>query len=137
PILRALAAKPRARETASVSGTGERRVGPYRLLKLLMTGQTSQVYEAMHDGERQRYAVKFLLPELCGDREQIGYMKNEFLVGNALEHHRVIKIREFGRFEGGPYLVLEFFPHPNLKFYIQQNPEALLPKLTQVIERAA
>lgn len=102
-----------------------------------MTGQTSQVYEAMHDGERQRYAVKFLLPELMRDKEQIGYMKNEYLVGNSMDHCRVIKIRESGAFEGGPYLVLEFFPHPNLKFYIQQAPEQLIEKLTQVIDQAA
>jgi serine/threonine protein kinase len=102
-----------------------------------MTGQTSQVFEAMHDGERQRYAVKFLLPDLCRDKEQIGYMKNEHLVGTALDNRRIIKVREMGSFEGGPYLVLEFYPHPNLKFYIQQTPEVLLPKLSQVIEQAA
>jgi serine/threonine protein kinase len=102
-----------------------------------MTGQTSQVYEAMHDGDRQRYAVKFLLPDQAREREQIGYMKNEFAVGSALEHRRVIKIREMGHFEGGPYLVLEFYPHPNLKFYIQQAQEQIAPRIPQVIEQAA
>lgn len=102
-----------------------------------MTGQTSQVFEAMHDGDHQRYAVKFLLPDQCQEREQIGYMKNEHAVGSALDHRRVIKVREMGSFAGGPYLVLEFYPHPNLKFYIQQAPEQLLPKLSQVIDQAA
>lgn len=121
----------------SVSVGAERRVASYRLLKLLMTGQTSQVYEAMHDGERQRYAIKVLLPELAWDREQIAYMKNEYAVGSSLDNRRVIKIREYGTYEGGPYLALEFYPHPNLKFYIQQAPEALPPILPQVIEQAA
>jgi serine/threonine protein kinase len=102
-----------------------------------MTGQNSQVFEAMHDGERQRYAVKFLLPDLARDKEQIGYMKNEFAVGSSLDHRRVIKVREMGSFSCGPYLALEFYPHPNLKFYIQQAPDQLTSKLSQVIEQAA
>jgi serine/threonine protein kinase len=120
-----------------VSGSTERRIGSYRLLRLLMTGQTSQVYEAIRDGDPQKYAVKILLPELIKDREQIGYIKNEYAVGNTLKCERIVWAREMGKFHGGPYLVMEFFPYPNLKFYVQQTPDALPPILSKVIEQSA
>jgi serine/threonine-protein kinase len=115
----------------------EKRIGPYRLLKLLMTGQNSQVWEAMHDGQQQRYAVKYLLAERRHDREQIGYIKNEFAVGRGLDHPRVIHVHELGRHEGSPYLALEFYPHPNMKFYVQQDTGRIAPLMTQIIEQAA
>jgi serine/threonine protein kinase len=102
-----------------------------------MTGQTSQVYEAIREGDPQKYALKILLPDLSRDREQIGYIKNEYAVGNTMKCERIVWAHEMGTFHGGPYLTMEFFPFPNLKFYIQQTPEALPPILSTVIEQSA
>jgi serine/threonine-protein kinase len=115
----------------------ERRIGPYRLLRLLMTGQNSQVWEAMHDSRQQRYALKTLLPEFVADREQVGYLKNEFAVGSALDHPNVIKMVELGTHQRALYLVLEFFPHPNLKFYIQQALDRIVQHIPLIIEKSA
>jgi serine/threonine protein kinase len=92
------------------------RVGSYRLLKLLMTGHNSQVWEAMHDAYQRRFAVKTLLPEFRHDREQIGYMKNEYLVGSTVEHPRVIRAYELGVHNRAPFLAIEFFRIPTSNF---------------------
>jgi serine/threonine protein kinase len=109
--------------------SSEKRIGPYRLLKLLMTGQNSQVWEVLNDVKQERFALKALLPEAAKDREQVASIKNEYAVGSTLDHKRVIHVYEYGKCDNSPYLVLELYPHPNIKFYIQQRPEALTPEL--------
>ena len=38
-------------------------IGPYRLLNLIITGQSSAVWEALHEGKQQRFAIKVLLDD--------------------------------------------------------------------------
>lgn len=115
----------------------DRRIGSYRLLRQLMSGQNSQVWEVMHDARQQRFALKVLHEDLAADKEQVGYLKNEYLVGKSLDHPRVVKIQELDRSRGALFLVLEFYPHPNLKTLIQQDYDRLAPILPKVIEQAA
>jgi eukaryotic-like serine/threonine-protein kinase len=115
----------------------DRRIGSYRLLRQLMSGQNSQVWEVMHDGKQQRFALKTLHDDLRRDKEQIGYLKNEYFVGNLLDHKRVVKIHEMGSAGGMPFLVLEFYPHPNMKTMIQQDYDRFAPLIPKVIEQSA
>ena len=115
----------------------DRRIGSYRLLRQLMSGQNSQVWEVMHDAKQQRFALKVLHEDLTADKEQVGYLKNEYLVGKSLDHPRIVKIQELDRSRGALFLVLEFYPHPNLKTFIQQDYDRLAPIIPKVIEQAA
>ena len=118
--------------------SNEKRIGPYRLLRLLMTGQNSQVWEALNDVKQERFALKTLLAAAAEDKEQLNYLKNEHAVGSSLDHKRVIKVYELGKQERAPYLVLELYPHPNIKFCIQQKQEILSPALIpKIIQQAA
>jgi len=112
-------------------------IGPYRLLNLIMTGQTSQVWEAMHDIKRERFAVKILLPECAKDSEHVAFMKNEFAVGSKLDHPRVIRLHELGTFQRAPYLAMEFFPFPNVKQYVRRGFDQVGFRVAQIIEQAA
>ena len=67
----------------------------------------------------------------------MAYMKNEFLVGKALDHERVIHIFEQGVSQKIPYLVMEFFPYPNMKDIIQRVLDQVGFMLPTIIERAA
>ena len=120
-----------------LAGISERRIGSYRLLRLLMTGQNSQVWEVMHDAQQRRYALKMLLPDRRDDKEQIGYLKNEFAIGSTFDHPRVVRVHEIGTVDRSPYLVLEFYPYPNMKFYIQQDFKKIAHMVPQIIEQAA
>ncbi|MBX3415181.1 MAG: serine/threonine protein kinase [Pirellulales bacterium] len=112
-------------------------IGPYRLLNLIMTGQTSQVWEAMHDIKRERFAIKILLPECAKESEHVSFMKNEFAVGSKLEHPRVIRLHELGTYQRAPYLAMEFFPYPNVKQYVRRGIEQVGFRIPQIIEQAA
>lgn len=112
-------------------------LGSYRLLQQIRTGSHCQVWEAMHEVKKQKFAIKLLPAEKVADRDQVNYLKHEFAVGHLLDHPRVVRIYELGSDRGGMFLAMELCPSPNLKQLIQQGVEALYPKLPSIIEQAA
>jgi len=99
--------------------------GPYRLLNIINTGQTSQVWQAYHDAAREHVAVKTLQADYARDRDHVNFLKWEYHVAGKIEHQRICRVYMFGRERGVPFLALEWFAAPNMKICIQQSPEAL------------
>ena len=100
-------------------------LGSYRLLNVVNTGQTSQMWQAYHDGLQQFFAIKMLLEKYRKDREQIAYLKQEYAVGSKIVHDRIIRIHEYSVERGIPFLALEWFSAPNMKVRIRQGLEAI------------
>ena len=100
-------------------------LGSYRLLNVVNTGQTSQMWQAYHDGLQQFFAIKMLLEKYRKDREQIAYLKQEYAVGGKIVHDRIIRVQEYNVERGIPYLALEWFSAPNMKARIRQGMEAI------------
>jgi serine/threonine protein kinase len=123
--------------TATVALASQEHLGPYRLLNIVKTGQTSQVWAVMDDRDRRRLAVKLLLSDYRKDREHLGYLKQEALVGKTLDHPRVIKVFEYATDHGIPYLVMEYYPAPNMKEIILQVREQVAFMMPRIIEGAA
>jgi serine/threonine protein kinase len=120
-----------------VALASQEHIGPYRLLNIVKTGQTSQVWAVMSDRDQRRLALKILLSDFRKDREHVGYMKQEAIVGKTLDHPRVIKIFEFATDHGFPYLVMEYFPAPNMKEIILQVREQVAYLIPKIIDAAA
>lgn len=112
-------------------------LGSYRLLNVVMTGQTSQVWEVIDDAKAQRFALKVLLSDFRHVREHVAFLKNEYFVGKALQHPRVIRIYEFGADKISPYLVMELYPHPNMKQLLRRGIDQIGHLVPQVIGQAA
>lgn len=99
-----------------------------------MTGQSSQIWEAIDDNTGQRYALKHLLTDQQKNREQINYLKHEFEVGSSLDHPRIIKMHELFYVKGVPNVLMEFYPHLNLKQRLTgEGFEILLPRARDTI----
>jgi serine/threonine protein kinase len=90
-------------------------VGDYRLLTLLMTGQTSQVWEATEVSSGRHFAIKMLLPEYAANREHRALLFNEAEVGKTLAHENIIRIVHLDKSWKTPHFVMDFFPGGNLK----------------------
>lgn len=112
-------------------------LGPYRLLNVVHTGQTSQIWQAFHDGKHQRFGVKTLLQKFLRDREHLRYLRWEYAVGQKMVHERIVRIYEYGVDRGNPYLAMEWFPAPNMKHRIQHKNEELTYQVPKIIEQAA
>jgi serine/threonine-protein kinase len=111
--------------------------GPYRLLNVVNTGQSTQIWQAYDDGNDRFSAVKILLPRFLKDREQSAFLRREWLVGSKLQHDHIIAMYEFASSRGEPYLAMEWFPSLNLKVWIRRGGERLAYYTTRIIEQAA
>lgn len=116
-------------------------VGQFRLLSLISTGQTTQIWEGIDDSDRQRYAFKTVPPDKVRDRarmvEQTQLLRHESAVGQKLHHPSVIRIFEFVELKGQPFLRMELFPVPNMKQLILQGVEGLAPLAPKIVTQAA
>ncbi len=117
--------------------TSQDLLGSYRLLNVVMSGQTSQVWEAIHDGKGQKFAIKILLSDFRHQRAHIAFLKQEFAVGKSLNHPRVIHIYDYGVDKISPYLVMELFPHPNMKQFLRRGNDQIAYLVTKVIDQSA
>ncbi len=111
-------------------------IGPYRLLNLIASGQFTQIWEAIHDGQRRRLAVKVVLTDKRSSA-QTSLLRREYEVGNKLDHPNVIKLYEFtvGK-NGDAYLLMELFSFPNMKQLIQQDVSSLAPMANTIVRNA-
>jgi serine/threonine-protein kinase len=96
-------------------------IGGYRLQNLMMTGQTSQVWEVVEQASHRHFAMKFLLPEKVVDEEHRKMLYHEATVGIELAHPNIIKIVKMVKDQHNPYFVMEFFPAGNLKLRVMHK----------------
>jgi serine/threonine protein kinase len=89
-------------------------IGGYRLLKCMMTGQSSQVWEVVEVTSHRHFAMKLLLPEKAKQRDQRKLLMHEAAVGKAMSHPNVIRIATVGNDRDHCFYVMEFFPSGSL-----------------------
>ena len=89
----------------------------------------SQLWQAYDDGRQKMIGIKAILPKAAKDSEQVGYLRQEFKVGQEIKHPRIIEIYSFDIDRGTPFLAMEWFPAPNLKKRIRtkEDREKILP----------
>lgn len=96
-------------------------IGGYKLLKHMVTGHTSQVWEVVEGQSHRHFAMKLLLPEKAREPEHRRFLIHEAEVGKQLAHPNIIKIVAVGRDRTNPYFVMEYFPAGNLKLRIMRK----------------
>jgi len=112
-------------------------IGGYRLLKHMVTGQTSQVWE-VRDGSGRHFAMKLLLPEKAADAAYRRFLLHEANVGKELAHPNIIRIVTVGKDAHNPYFVMEFFPAGNLKLRImRKETDFIREKAQDILKQAA
>lgn len=96
-------------------------LGGYRLLKHMMTGQTSQVWEVVELSSHRHFAMKLLLPEKAQDADHRRFLFHEAEVGKELAHPNIIRIVAVDKSKTNPYFVMEFFPAGSLKVRLMRK----------------
>jgi eukaryotic-like serine/threonine-protein kinase len=112
-------------------------LGPYRLLKVVHTGPTTQIWQAYDDGRKRFAAVKTLREEYRRKREYVGYLSWEYKVGSLLASERVIRIYEFSDQRGTPYLAVEWFAGMTMKQRLRDGIEAIADRVPKIAVQAA
>jgi eukaryotic-like serine/threonine-protein kinase len=91
-------------------------IGAYRLLKHIVTGQTSQVWEVVENNSGRHFAMKLLLPEKASQPEFRKVLMHEAKVGKSLAHANIIRIVHVEGIGPNPHFVMEFFAAGSLKY---------------------
>ncbi len=112
--------------------------GPYRLTRLIRSGSTAEVWEAIEENEEQRYALKILKASIANNKSEVSLLKHEFNVGKDLQNSpRIIRILDYKIANDRPFLVLELFSELNVKQALRRGPDSLAFMLPKIIEQAA
>ncbi|MEL7499286.1 MAG: serine/threonine-protein kinase [Planctomycetota bacterium] len=112
-------------------------IGPFQLLRLIRAGTTTQVWEAVKSGDKERIALKVLLQDYRGDKNEISQLKHEAAIGTSLEHENVIKIFGYFDTQGFPLISMQLFNARNLKIEMRERPEFMMPNMSQIIRYCA
>ncbi len=114
-------------------------LGPYRLARLIRVGSTCQVWEAVDDQKKERYALKVLRNDARGNKQATALLKFEYDVATSMaKNDRVIQVYDY-RVESGniAYLVMELFSELNLKQALRRGPDDIAYLIEKIIEQAA
>jgi serine/threonine protein kinase len=109
------------------------RLGRLKLVQQIGVGRHCQVWEVIDEPSRQRLAVKVVVPEAAGDAGQRRLLQHELKVAASARHPTIIRIDRFSTAGGLPHLVMELFPHPNLKLQIAGGVAALAPRALRIV----
>lgn len=115
----------------------EETVGGYRLLRHIVTGQASQVWEVVEVNSMRHFAMKLLLPEKARDSVHRQFLFHEAEVGQQLAHPNIIRIVKVDRGASNPHFVMEYFPAGSLKLRIMRKEHDFLREKGQDILKQA
>lgn len=111
-------------------------LGPLTLVRQLGAGRHCQIWEAVDRTTGGRVAVKAVLPAMAADAVQRQLLAHELKVAKSLDHPTVIRIDRLCE-ERVPHLVMELFPHDDLKKQIAAGVTSLVPKLQRIVTETA
>lgn len=86
----------------------------YRITELLGEGGMARVYKAVDVVLERNVAIKILLPERQGDEKFLARFDREAKALAQLSHPHIVKVMDYGKHEGNPYLVMEYVAGPTL-----------------------
>jgi eukaryotic-like serine/threonine-protein kinase len=112
-------------------------LGKLTLGRQLGTGRHCQVWEAVDTDSGRRLAVKVVVPEMAGDAGERRLLRHELAVARSLDHPAIIRIDGFSAAGGLPHLLMELYPHANLKKQIAAGVDGIAPQLHRIVTQVA
>jgi serine/threonine protein kinase len=104
---------------------------------MIRSGTTTQVWEALRSGSKERVALKVLLQDYRKDKHEIEQLRHEANVGEELDHPNVIKIFGYHDEGGLPLLAMQLSTAQNLKIELRERPEIMAANIVPVIRSCA
>jgi serine/threonine-protein kinase len=99
-----------------------RKLGQYRLKRLLGAGGMGEVYLAEHVLLKRPCALKVIRPERAGDPRNLARFEREVQATAALTHPNTVEVFDYGHAADGTfYYVMEYLPGLSLEELVKQH----------------
>ena len=92
-----------------------RRIGQYKILEKIGQGGMAEVYKGFQSNLNRYVAIKVLGRTLRDDPVFTKRFQREAQASASLSHANVIRIFDYGAFEGGHYIVMEYIEGTDLR----------------------
>ncbi len=96
-------------------------IGNYRVLEPLATGGMGVVYLGEHVHLGRKVALKFLRERLLGDSWAVSRFFAEAVAAARITHPGAVSVFDYGTFEGGAYLVMEYLRGETLSARLERE----------------
>ena len=94
---------------------GNKFAGKFVIERLLGQGGMGAVYSALHEGLRQRFAIKVLLGDVAQNAEAVQRFMNEASAAASIQSEHVARVTDVSRTESGmAYMVMEYLEGQDL-----------------------
>lgn len=101
--------------------TGRNFIGPFQLIRMIRSGNSTTVWEARHQHDKKRVALKILVSKHMKSKRHIDELKHEAAVGQVMDDENVIKIFSYHGDLGSPMISMELFNARNLKVTLREH----------------
>ncbi|MEW5852988.1 MAG: protein kinase [Myxococcota bacterium] len=95
--------------------------GTYQLVRLLGTGGTGEVHEAVHAQTGRTVALKRLFPHVMRDEVQVNRFLREFRAASRVQHGHVVRVYDVGRVDGVPFFTMELIDGETLRRHVERG----------------
>jgi serine/threonine-protein kinase len=114
---------------------GQRKLGAYRLGRMIGEGGLANVYLARHDLLKRPCAVKLLKPARASD-EMIARFEREVQLASQLSHPNVVEIYDYGRSTDGLfYYAMEYLDGINLGELVAREGAIAVPRAIRILQQ--
>lgn len=83
------------------------RVGPFRIVGVLGTGGSGEVYEALDSKLNRTVALKVLSNDISSDAGRRARFEQEARAASRLDHPNVVTIHDIGEVDGRVYIAMQ------------------------------
>jgi eukaryotic-like serine/threonine-protein kinase len=121
----------------NVPSPGSELVGRYRVIRTMSAGGMGTVVEALHLQLAQRVAIKFLLPDLCSQRDAVTRFLREARSTVQIESEHVARVTDVGTSEDGvPFLVMEYLEGLDLSDVLESEKRLPIAQAVSMVAQA-
>jgi serine/threonine protein kinase len=116
----------------------DRQLGPYKIVEAIGQGGMARVYKGYHEDLARYAAIKVIAWGLVEDQEFTSRFRREAQAIASLRHPHIVTIYDFGKYEHGYYLVMEYIDGQDLETLIARGeplpPATIQSIITQIAE---